>query len=290
MFLVPSYSCLCPIHWSQALSWKAMLQLHLSDQELCCLLRCHLYYSFHGTLFTVLYVAVLCVIRKLLHLNSIHTALFVEKFHNISNVFKSAILHCTRASAVMVLPLSWFWLCRIKVCFSSIRKDFNNVRRVSVDSGLSGGLLGTWRIQFNSQFSSIQFEFFYCFDHKGSQCNNKKAENISYNTSKLRLPTQMHMDRLSSLGWYMSECMLLYMSCSCLCHEKPAIFQHSKCHDISQWPFWMVSSGQKSFTDSQGNFLETVCNSCHVVVKILIINIRRSHDFLISIMGITLHV
>ena len=163
---------------------------------------------------------------------------------------------CTRASAVMVLPLSWFWLCRIKVCFSSMRKDFNNVRRVSVDSGLSGGLLGTWRIQFNSQFSSIQFEFFYCFDHKGSQCNKKKAENISYNTSKLRLPTQMHMNRLSSLGWYMSECMLLYMSCSCLCHEKPAIFQHSKCHDISQWPFWMVSSGQKSFTDSQGNFLK----------------------------------
>ena len=77
------------------LSWKAMLQLHLSDQELYCLLMCHLYYSFDGTLFTMLYVTILCVIGKLLHHNSIHTALFIEKFHNISNVFKSATLRNT---------------------------------------------------------------------------------------------------------------------------------------------------------------------------------------------------
>ena len=39
MFLASSFSCLCPIHWSR----QAMLQLHLSDQQFYCLLRCGLY-------------------------------------------------------------------------------------------------------------------------------------------------------------------------------------------------------------------------------------------------------
>ena len=64
MFLVPSCSCLYPIHWSQVLSrewwysWSdivgaaptGMLQLHLSDQQFYCLLKCALYWRLDGTI------------------------------------------------------------------------------------------------------------------------------------------------------------------------------------------------------------------------------------------------
>ena len=52
MFLVLPCRCLCAIYWSQVLSkkwrcWRqAMLQLHLSDQQFYCLLRCNLYQRF----------------------------------------------------------------------------------------------------------------------------------------------------------------------------------------------------------------------------------------------------
>ena len=50
VILVPPCSCLCPIYWSHVLSgeWRcswssAMLQLHLSDRQFNCQLRCVLY-------------------------------------------------------------------------------------------------------------------------------------------------------------------------------------------------------------------------------------------------------
>ena len=52
MLLVSSCSCLCPIHWSQVLSWELrcswMLQLHLSERQFYCLLGCALYQRFYG--------------------------------------------------------------------------------------------------------------------------------------------------------------------------------------------------------------------------------------------------
>ena len=43
MFLVSFCSCLCPVHWSQGVKFRMkmsleQLQLHLSDQQSCCLL------------------------------------------------------------------------------------------------------------------------------------------------------------------------------------------------------------------------------------------------------------
>ena len=58
LFLVSSFSCLCPVHRTQVIKSRlkvqleqrrqAMLQLHLSDQQFYCLLRCALYYRCAG--------------------------------------------------------------------------------------------------------------------------------------------------------------------------------------------------------------------------------------------------
>ena len=57
IYLFSPCSCLCPIHWNQMLSreWRcswsiADRQLHQSDEQFYCLLRCVIYYRFDGIL------------------------------------------------------------------------------------------------------------------------------------------------------------------------------------------------------------------------------------------------
>ena len=56
MFLVSSCSGLCPIHWSQVLSWEWRCSWSSADrryQQFHCLLRCDLYWMFYGIIITL---------------------------------------------------------------------------------------------------------------------------------------------------------------------------------------------------------------------------------------------
>ena len=70
MFHVSSCSWLWPIHWSQKLSRErrqAMLQLHLSDQQVYCLLRCGLYWRFDSTGHIYQEVSNIHLLSKIMH-------------------------------------------------------------------------------------------------------------------------------------------------------------------------------------------------------------------------------
>ena len=56
MCLMSSCSFLWPVHWIQVLSrgWQALLQLHLSDQQFYCILRCDLYKRFGSVLLQIM--------------------------------------------------------------------------------------------------------------------------------------------------------------------------------------------------------------------------------------------
>ena len=96
MFLVPSCSCLCHVNWSQVLSLE--LQLHLNDQQLYCLLRCHLYNSYDG----------MCISNGQLY-DILHSDYFFwsVRYSDVTWASwhpKSSLVHSTKFQSSTILP------------------------------------------------------------------------------------------------------------------------------------------------------------------------------------------